>query len=207
MTHPAEVTYCVDLAQMQEYANAAALAGADMDATNRENGALYQPEIIVWFDRAPSFLRLHAMAAGTHFARRTDAYNVAAAIIAAAKCANAAPALDDLPAARAKADRLAYRATFAMAEIMCAAMASHWWRDTEDGRESVLGTLQVCGPHGPMWCNIVSCTWTSRLTPGCLLTDAEVNDVLASRRPDGTAYHRAYAKAGRAPAAIEQPAP
>lgn len=80
-----QITYCTDLAQMQDYANAAALAGAQMDATNRANGATYQPEIIVWTDRTTHRLRLNAMAEGTHHVRRTHAFNAAQEIIAAAR--------------------------------------------------------------------------------------------------------------------------
>lgn len=194
-----QITYCIDLAQVQDLANAAAQAGAQMDATNRENGALYQPEIIVWTDRTTHRLRLTAMAEGTRFARRTEAFNAAEAIIAAANraataCA-AAPEIADMPARRAKADWIAYRAPAAMAEIMCTALASHWWRETDEGRETTLGTLQIRDDHGPLWYNVVSYTWEARLTPGCLLTEAEAQDAdLPAGRE--TAY-KPYGVAGR----------
>lgn len=201
MTLPAQIAYCTDLAQMQEYANAASLAGAQMDATNRENGALYQPEIILWIDRTIQRLRLNAMAEGTHFARRTEAYNVAEEIIAAANRAaaetktTAAPEIADMPEHRAKADWLAYRAPDAMAEIMCTALASHWWRETDEGRETTLGTLQICDEHGPMWYNVVSYTWEMRLTPGCLLTGVEAQP--AALLTEREAVYKPYAVAGR----------
>ena len=89
MTHTAHIAYCADLAAMLTRATEAAAAGAQLDATNRAEGGLYQPEIIASTPAAAVILRLHAMAEGTHHLRRTAANNAAAAIIATAK-ANAA---------------------------------------------------------------------------------------------------------------------
>ena len=87
MTRPAEIIYCADLAALLARATEYAAAGAQLDPTNRAEGAMYQPAIIVYSPAATVILRFHAMAEGTHHTRRTRAFNVAEAIIDAAKSA------------------------------------------------------------------------------------------------------------------------
>lgn len=106
MTRPAEIIYCPDLAAMLARATEYAAAGAQLDATNHAAEGLYQPEIIAYTPAATVVLRLHAMAEGTHYTRRTSAFNAAEALIAAALAA-----LAEMPAYRAAIEKLTQNAT------------------------------------------------------------------------------------------------
>ena len=88
MTRPAQIIYCPDLAAMLDRATEYAAAGVQLEGIyNPAGGGMYQPEIIACTPDDTVVLRLHAMAEGTHYLRRTQAYSAADAIIADAQTA------------------------------------------------------------------------------------------------------------------------
>ena len=181
MTSPAEIIYCADLAALLARATEYAAAGAQLDATNRAEGALYQPAIIVYSPGATVILRLNAMAEGTHYTRRTHAFNAADVIIAQARAAVATeyahqpqPAdLAEMPICRALMERLTQNATAATLDAAASALAAIWTAETETGFKSILGTLQAVSEFGAEYYNAEERNWTPQFSPGCLLTETE----------------------------------
>lgn len=157
MTRPAEIIYCPDLDAMLARATEYAAAGYQLDASNRADGAMYQPEIIAYTPAATVILRLHAMAEGTHYTRRTRAFNAAEALIAAAQSA-------------------VQRAAIAASQpAQCSAMAAEHIIPDGDGYKSVLGYWQTLTEEGPAFWHPEAAAWQASLTPECLVTEDELD--------------------------------
>ena len=195
MTRPAEIVYCPDLAALLARATEYAAAGAEMEPTNRAEGAMYQPAIIAYTPDATVSLRLNAMAKGTHHTRRTHAFNAAEAIIAQARASVAVEAVAakpadfaEMPICRAIFERLTQNATAAKIDAAASFLAAIWTTEDGQGFKSILGTLQAVSEFGAEYYNAEARIWTPQFSPGCLLTEAE-----AANAPVPAAHTTFYA--------------